>query len=729
MDLCREECNTNDSLLRKCIHLLITNRSMNSILSILIEHIVLKSSNTYGLIGERRKNDEGEIYYRYHAIYTSSLSNDNEYMKKYYTQGYFDIDSSHKMHTDINIGQVYINNTPDVKNLPGHPPIEKTIFLPLHDTNNSVIGVLGLSGPQTQSKEIYDVYVEMCSYILQLALERMNMNHHKNLFLANISNALRSPINGIISVGKVSSSSSSSMTPMQKQYIDTITFYSLKLLDLINDIQDYTRMSLGTLHLVNKSMSLSPCINMVRLITQQKTDPLNVQVKFNYSDLPDIIIADEVRLTQILVNLLDNSCKYTKKGTISMSVNATKHQNGWILSFIISDTGIGMTEEQLHNIFNSSISNSGLGLGLHIVRHLIDMFQGHLQIKSELGKGTTVTFDIFVEHKIVLSTDQIKSFFTGGYALVHVNLTGKDADNSIIFEQLSEYGIRPVMSTSVADALQYTKNKSFANKFNIIIFGNESASNQQIILKRLKPDINIILISPPNDDDIDENYYPLDSPITKEGITNTLTSIITNSKETETQAHLPEKGRILIAEDDIESQQILIKLLNKLGYHDIDVVSDGLELYIKLLETTATRSQSPQSSLQQPRLSLYPGTSADPASMSSSISSISSMSSNALGSLASNSKAFNSSAAFDIVFVTLSIPILDGIKAIKKYRQTISDNSKYRESNMLIIAVSSSITQEIKTQCYAAGINGYILKPINIKDLEKIDNTCNLNAS
>ena len=310
-------------LLRKCIHLLVTNRSLNSILTILLDFIVHQTGNKFGLIGERKINNQREVFYRYHAFTQSSgstVSNSNFTAPlDYLTKGYFDLSHEHLMHKDINIGEIYINNTPKV--LPGHPPIEKTVFLPLHDTEQSVIGVLGLSGPQEFTREIadsYKPYVEMCSYILQLAIEKNSINHHKTRFLFNVGNALKNPIDGILNVSKMTNSIQ--LTAAQKQYIDAVTFYSIKLLDLVNDIQDYTKMLSGTLNLVNKTMNLKQCLDTVILIAQQKADQnvtVNLEVDLN---LPTIVVADEVRLTQLLVNLLDNSCKFTKRGQISLSV-------------------------------------------------------------------------------------------------------------------------------------------------------------------------------------------------------------------------------------------------------------------------------------------------------------------------------------------------------------------------------------------------------------------------
>ncbi len=675
-----------DDLVRKCIHLLVSNRSMNNILTILLDYVVQQTGNTHGFIGERKQKD-GSVFYRYHAISLpmGSDTSNGPYWKDYLTNGYFDLGSEHAMHKDINIGEIHINNAP--KLLPhNHPPIDKIICLPLHDAENGVIGVVGLSGGTSFTKETaatYQPYIEICSYILQLAIERANINHHKNNFLLSVSNALREPIDGILGVSKLSTAAS--LTPVQRQYIDAVTFYSIKLLDMVNDIQDYTKMVSGNLHLINKTMSLQQCLDTVMLITQQKLEgPASVSLNLTCSpDLPDTIIADEMRLTQILVNLLDNACKFTKKGTVHLHIttdgSASKAQvqasqqapqasqqapqASQQLEFTITDTGIGMSAEQVHNVFtNTPKEGKGMGLGLLIVKYLVDMFGGNITIRSTPNVGTVVQFTLFVGRKIELTHDQIKQTFDKSLCLLY-----SEVRNQPLVDILGSYGIQTVQLTSLKEFKKRFKSVKI-NPFKLLIFGKSTEDDKNHIIKYLTAGSTgtevsgwCRVISTEKPITRNEDTYYLAASQT-EAVADVLTAIITNVKENDISIDAVAamtKGSVLIAEDNTECRDILVDFIKKIGYQDIDTVSDGLELYLKL----------------------------------------------------------TSDKEYDMVFVSLTIGVLDGLTAVKKYRERTSPGGV----GTLIIAVTGSISAGLKDSCYASGMNGYILKPIRMQDIAKLD--------
>jgi signal transduction histidine kinase len=659
-----------NELIRRCIQLLVSNRPMNSILTLLLDYVIQRTENKCGFIGERKLARDNSVFYRYHAVSAANgtWTSFNEYMTKYTNQGYFDLDTEHEMHKDISIGDIHINNSPKITKV-GHPPIEKTIFLPLHDTNGVVIGILGLSGPTDFTPEIaegYTEYVDMCSYILQLSVERNNINCHKNRFLANIGNALREPIDGMLNVRRIAHNDH--LTASQKQYIDIVAFYSMKLLDMVNDIQDYTRMVSGTLSLVNKTMDLKKCLDAVYLISQQKTTQ-NVGLTFERAeDLPSIIVADEVRITQILVNLLDNACKFTTNGNVKLKITcrqtcgtrAESHE----LCFEVSDTGIGMTAEQVYNIFGgtyvatSDEKHVGIGLGLMIVKYLIEMFGGEVSMKSTPNIGTTVKFNLFVGHKHVLSSDEIKKKFNGTYALLY----GKVPVSGLI-EGLSLYGIKCIASDNPKEALKFLTHPSFADKFSMVFTDKDgrdgNGKDGTGALSLPSNSINIVQV----DDGVsvadNDNNFIMSLPVNKQNVADLLTAMITDAKRPVANGGTTFTGRILIAEDDKDSTRILIDLLKRMGYTDIDTVTDGLELYVKLT------TQTPQT-------------------------------------------------AYQIVFVSLTIDILDGITAIKRYKQLVQP-----QPQPVIIAMTTQqlSSQDVKDQCYAAGMNAYLIKPITASDI------------
>lgn len=676
-----------DDLVRKCIHLLVSNRSMNNILMVLLDYILQKTGNTHGFIGERKHKDD-IIFYRYHAISLPLAASGLKYWNDYLTKGYFDLGSEHEMHKDINRGEMHINNSkqPDCP----HPHTDKIICLPLYDASESrrVIGFVGLSGSIDFTKEIADTYmqyIEICSYILQLAIERTNINHHNNNFLLTISHALREPIDGILGVSKLTNNAS--LTPVQRQYIDAVTFYSIKLLDMVNDIQDYTKMVSGTLNLINKTMSLQQCLDTVMLITQQKLGSNTVSLTLTASpNLPDTIIADEIRITQILVNILDNACKFTKKGSVSLHIytpytdkkppSQTPHE----LEFTITDTGSGMPAEQVKNIFtHNPKEGKGMGFGLLLVKYLVEMFGGHITLSSTPNVGTVVKFTLYVGRKIALTLDQIKQVFQNTECLLY-----SEVRNQPLVDVLDLYGIKTVQVTSLKEFKKRFK-INFNFNLKLLIFGKSTEDDRNTIIKyfnssmassranassrgananagandywwRIITTEKPIILTPTSTPNEDTYYLP-----SKDAVADVLTAIITNITETTLppiDAIPTTRGRILIAEDNAACRDILVGFMVKLGYQDIDTVNDGLELYLKL----------------------------------------------------------TSDQEYDMVFVSLTVGVLDGFTAVKKYREKTSPGV-----GTIIIAVTGSISSGLKESCYACGMNGYILKPINMQDITKLD--------
>ncbi len=674
-----------NELIRRCIQLLVSNRPMNSILTLLLDYVVQRTENKCGFIGERKLTRDNSVFYRYHAVTTDGpWMSFNEHMTKYANQGYFDLDTEHAMHKDISIGDIHINNSPKITKV-GHPPVEKTLFLPLHDSNGVVIGILGLSGPTDFTPEIadsYAEYVDVCSYILQLSVERNNINYHKNRFLTNIGNALREPIDGMLNVRRIANNDH--LSASQKQYIDIVAFYSMKLLDMVNDIQDYTRMVSGTLSLVNKTMDLKKCLDAVYLISQQKTSQ-NVSLTFERADdLPSIIVADEVRITQILVNLVDNACKFTTNGNVKLKVscapaygngnapapgNAPAYGNGNApetheLLFEVSDTGIGMTAEQVYNIFGgtyvatSDEKQVGIGLGLMIVKYLIEMFGGTVRMESTPNVGTTVRFNLFVGHKHVLSLEEIKKKFKGTYALLY----GKVPISGLI-DTLTVYGVKCIASDNPKEVLKFLTHPSFVDKFSMI-FTDKDGMGSLALPSDVLDVVNIVQVDETVSVADNDNNFIMSLPINKQNIADLLTAMITDAKRPVAVPPVPvTTGRILIAEDDKDSARILIDLLKRMGYKDIDTVTDGLELYVKLT------TQTPQTKYQ-------------------------------------------------IVFVSLSIDILDGITAVKRYKQLQATQAPAAQSPVIIaITTQQQSSQDLKDQCYAAGMNAYLIKPITANDV------------
>ena len=226
-------------------------------------------------------------------------------------------------------------------------------------------------------------------------------------FLANMSHEIRTPINAVIGMNEMILRENENKDI--QEYAENIGRASKLLLDLVNEVLDFSKIESGQLELIEDVYDLSSVIKdeLLLLKTRIGDKPIAVKVNIDHK-LPTRYMGDELRLKQILTNLLSNAAKYTKEGTISVSVffqwiNAEKIN----LCFSIADTGMGIKEEDIISLFDGfkrlELSKNrnieGTGLGLNITKQLVELMQGSIAVKSEYGKGST--FTIFIPQKVV----------------------------------------------------------------------------------------------------------------------------------------------------------------------------------------------------------------------------------------------------------------------------------------------------------------------------------------
>lgn len=237
-------------------------------------------------------------------------------------------------------------------------------------------------------------------------LEQMNIKAreaqeaaaHKSQFLANISHEIRTPMNVIC--GMTQMLSREEMNNQAREYTNNIDRASKVLLSLINDILDLSKINSGKFEIHERKYSLYQMIDDVSNLMAVKIDSEKVRFVVKMEEgLPDYLQGDEDRIKQILINILNNAAKFTSEGEIRFLVSGmpVKDENGIMLQIEISDTGIGIKQEDMGHLFNSferfEESNhkdiEGTGLGLSICNELIKHMNGSISVESEYGKGTT----------------------------------------------------------------------------------------------------------------------------------------------------------------------------------------------------------------------------------------------------------------------------------------------------------------------------------------------------
>lgn len=233
-------------------------------------------------------------------------------------------------------------------------------------------------------------------------------NEAKSRFLAMMSHEVRNPLNVILGYTELINKEETSL--MVKEYLKYLTISGKNLKVIVDDILDLSRVEAGKLQLAKDPMSIHNIMDQIQNNYKSSHKDIDIKLDFHVDkDIPESVFGDDVRLIQVLSNLINNSIKFTPRGSVTTNVNLLSIDNKEAtISFSIKDTGRGMTEEQASKIFEEYQQNrlsdnrlhKGVGLGLSIVKRLVDEMSGKITVDSFVNYGTTIIVDIpFKIHK------------------------------------------------------------------------------------------------------------------------------------------------------------------------------------------------------------------------------------------------------------------------------------------------------------------------------------------
>ena len=279
--------------------------------------------------------------------------------------------------------------------------------VPVFDEQNRIVGYRGVDKDITRQKETEEILRkekakrQQAEKNLQEALRSSEENSRsKSIFLAKMSNEIRTPLSGII--GTSALLKETQLTSEQRDFLDIIEVSANNLLSIVKDILDISRIEAGKIQLEKKNFNLVEVLNDTERMLAQKSRDKQINFSVNLkSGLPKYLKGDPLRLKQVLINLTHNAIKFTKKGSVKITAeNISENQQGVKILFSVSDTGIGMPEHLTKNLFNR-LSRSevpgkfkGIGLGLLISKKIIDLFDGDIGVESTESKGSRFWFTI-----------------------------------------------------------------------------------------------------------------------------------------------------------------------------------------------------------------------------------------------------------------------------------------------------------------------------------------------
>ncbi|MGE4557314.1 MAG: ATP-binding protein [Desulfovibrionaceae bacterium] len=245
--------------------------------------------------------------------------------------------------------------------------------------------------------------------------EAEQANQAKTRFLANMSHEIRTPLNAML--GMLQLLKTTPLTSEQQEYVASAAFASKGLLEIINDVLDLSRIESGKTHLACADFSLQDLLqdslDPLKRMAQQK----GLEMTIDQGDLPALARGDAQRLRQVLVNLVGNAIKFTSQGRVEISANVEKPQkpDSLMVRFTVADTGIGIPENQIEDIFGSfnqvqlSPEYGGTGLGLAISKRLVRLMGGEINVTSSLGRGSAFSFTVNLSPASISAFEETES--------------------------------------------------------------------------------------------------------------------------------------------------------------------------------------------------------------------------------------------------------------------------------------------------------------------------------
>ena len=506
-------------------------------------------------------------------------------------------------------------------------------------------------------------------------------NTAKSDFLAKMSHEIRTPMNGII--GMAQALGKEKLNDNQKDYINIIQRSADLLLNIIDDILDYSKIEAGKMqiedvpYLLRDEVMVS--IETFSAIAKEKGVILTAEFDEN---LPDKIIGDPFRLRQVLSNLISNAVKFTHEGKILVKVQLEEEYSGNLtLLFSISDTGVGIPKEKLGTIFNSftqaekstSRNYGGSGLGTTICKQLVTLMNGEIWAESPSGlsaddKHPGSTFNFTIE---VFSNGELKKNidFSSVRSLDMVNalfITSNASTKKRLLSYLNHLGVKTKileqsenLSTYIEQLLKINK-----DKYQLIFILDDENNDGFAISKMLneKDIINNYRIFLLSNNHKPDNYiksklsgidYYIVQPFDQKELNEYLIECFpqANIKKSE-RLKLREDIQILVAEDNLINQKVAQNIFKNIGFQ-IDIASDG------------------QEAVEMVKLKAY-----------------------------------------DIVFMDLEMPEKDGVEATKEIRKM--------GYQIPIVAMTASANESSKISCLNAGMNEYTTKPVKLETVRAI---------